>query len=384
MPVDSSNEQANEKLRVTFLARSLDFGGAQRQLVTLAKAIDKTRFEISIVTFYGGHAFERELEGTNVRVISLDKAGRWDLFMFLRRLVRTIKQTRPHIIHGYLDVPNVLALYVRRFVPARVVWGVRAGPMELDQYDWLFRLAARLEQSLAKSPDLIIVNSNTALAEQLRKGFPDDKLRLIPNGIDSEFFKPDQSAREKVRKSWSVEESAPLIGTVGRLDPVKDLPGFLTAAAIVSREVPNARFVCVGEGPPDYIRQLTSIARSLGIADKLIWAGPQSYMVGVYNALDLFVSASLAESSPNVVAEAMSCGVHCVVTDAGDSKLVVGEFAQVVPPNQPKLLAKAIIASLTAGHELSQGSRARIIENFSVEKLARDTETVLTDLVSRR
>ncbi|HEV7396074.1 MAG TPA: glycosyltransferase [Pyrinomonadaceae bacterium] len=384
MPIDSGTEQANEKIRVTFLARSLDFGGTQRQLVTLAKAIDKSRFEISIVTFYGGHAFEHELVGTDVQVISLDKAGRWDLFMFLRRLVRTVKETRPHIIHGYLDVPNVLALYLRRFVPAQVVWGVRAGPMALDQYDWLFRLAARLEQSLAKSPDLIIVNSYTAFAEQLRKGFPEDKLKLIPNGIDSDFFKPDQSAREQLRKSWSVDESIALIGTVGRLDPVKDLPTFLNAAAIVSREVPSARFVCVGEGPPDYTRQLTALAQSLGIADKLIWAGPLSEMVAVYNALDLFVSASLAESSPNVVAEAMLCEVRCVATDAGDSKLVVGELAKVVPPKHPELLAETIIASLSTGQERSPESRSRIIENFSVEKLARDTENVLTDLVFRR
>jgi glycosyltransferase involved in cell wall biosynthesis len=379
--MESSSQDPSRKIKLTFLVRSLDYGGAQRQLVTLAKALDKTKFDVSVLTFYSDQPLEKELDGADVRVVSLDKRGRWDLLPFLCRLIREARRLRPDIVHGYLDIPNVLALFLRPFVHTRVVWGVRASEIELRDYDWLFRFAARLERFLARFPDLIIVNSGSALAHYIANGFLSAKLVMISNGVDTEMFKPDAEARARLRSEWGIANTSPLIATVGRIDPVKDLPIFLQAAAIVAREINDARFACVGTGPAHYVQQLKSLAGDLGLADRVIWAEARLDVSAVYNALDVLVSSSRAESFPNAVAEAMSCGVPCVVTDVGDSALLVGECGIVVPPQDPAALAAGIIRSLAANRtEAGTRGRTRIIENFSVQQLAERTTDALASL----
>ncbi|HXD32573.1 MAG TPA: glycosyltransferase [Pyrinomonadaceae bacterium] len=374
-------KQQPRKLRLTFLTRSLDIGGAQRQLVTLAKALDQSQFDVSILTFYSGQAWEGELEGSGVRIVSLDKRGRWDLFSFTRRLIREVRALQPDVLHGYLDIPNVLALLARRFVPTKVVWGVRASAMEMHEYDWLFRLAAKVERMLSDSPDLIIVNSRAAFQHHLSIGFPSAKLKLIPNGIDTDVFKPDLEARARLRKEWGVDDSIQLVGTVGRLDPVKDLPTFLAAATNVSRDQSSARFICVGNGPPEEVERLKALTDELKISNQVIFTGAVSDVAAAYNALDLLVSSSRAESFPNSVAEAMACGIRCVVTNVGDSAALVGDCGVVVEPGQPEALAAAIISSLSLDRSRTgERCRTRIVEYFCVEQLAGHTEETLKAL----
>ena len=99
---------------------------------------------------------------------------------------------------------------------------------------------------------------------------------------------------------------------------------FLQAAARIAAEYPNVRFVCVGHGAASYVAQLKELTRTLGIEDRVMWIDARPDVRAVYNALDVFCSASRSEGFPNVIGEAMACGRHCVVTDVGDSKLVVG------------------------------------------------------------
>lgn len=376
--MEPDTQHHSRKIKLAFLVRSLDLGGAQRQLVTLVKALDKSRFEISVLTFYSGQPLEQELEGTGVRLISLNKRGRWDLFPFLRRLLHQTRGLRPEIVHGYLDIPNLLAILFKPFVHAHVVWGVRASDMELRQYDWLLRLAARLERLLARFPDLIVVNSVAAREHHLARGFPARKLIMIANGIDTEMFKPHPAARARLRQEWGIAEHIHLVGTVGRIDPVKDLPSFLQAAAIVGQQRADVRFICVGAGRAEYAEQLRELAEEAGLADRIIWADARFDLPGVYSALDLLVSSSRSESFPNAVAEAMSCGVPCVVTDVGDSALLVGDCGIVVPSQNPESLATGILASIRA--DANDKGRARIIEHFSAQQLAERTSAVLVSL----
>jgi glycosyltransferase involved in cell wall biosynthesis len=121
----------------------------------------------------------------------------------------------------------------------------------------------------------------------------------------------------------------------------------------------------------------------LGISDKVIWAGALSDMPAVYSALDLLVSSSFSEGFPNVIGEAMACGVPCVVTDTGDSALIVGETGCVVEPRNPSALAGAIISLMEKDpQERGRRARARILENFSVERMTAETERAITAAAS--
>jgi len=199
----------------------------------------------------------------------------------------------------------------------------------------------------------------------------------VPNGIDVDGFYFDPPAGQRVRTGWGFTGSERLIGLVGRLDPIKDHAGFLKAAARLSQEFPEARFVCIGNGPVEYKMKLEALSRELGLVQKVTWVPMRPDVRAVYNALDVVCLCSLSEGFPNVIGEAMACGRHCVVTDVGDSRFLVGDAGVVVPPNDPEALARGLRKALTAGRDSNEAGRQRILEHFTVTHLADRTEKLL-------
>jgi glycosyltransferase involved in cell wall biosynthesis len=369
-------------IKIALIIRSLDHGGAERQLLALAKALDKTRFSATILTFYPGGVLEKDLAGCGIRLISLNKGGRWDLPRFLSRLFHELRKLRPDIIHSYLDIPNVIAVCAKPFCsrPA-VLWGVRSANFDLDNYDWLRRLGSFLERRLAYVPDRIIVNSHAGRRYLISRGYPDEKLVVIQNGFDTTQFRPNNEARFKIRREWGIADEQVLIGLVARFDPVKDHATFLRAASVLSQVKPDARFVCVGSGPVVYRQKLSEAADQLSLSGKIVWAGMRSDMADVYNAFDINVSSSISEGCPNVVGEAMACAVPCVVTDAGDAAMMVGDTGFVCSPQEPQALAASLISCIESDRiSLGLRARRRIEENWNIWQLSQNTERVLLNL----
>jgi glycosyltransferase involved in cell wall biosynthesis len=339
-----------------------------------------------VLVFYGGGELEADLLKRGVRVQSLGKSGRWDLVGFSFRLLRAVRRERPDILHGYLGTENLLSTLIRPFFPKmHVVWGVRASNMDLNEYDWLARILFRMGGWFSRFADLIICNSTAGKEFSAAHGYASNRMVVIPNGIDSERFKPEPAARSELRAQWAVGSDELLVGVVARLDPMKDHDTFLRAAAAVGNARPNVRFVCVGDGPEPYRSRLKSLASDLGLDERLTWAGPRTDMANVYNALDLAVlSSQWGEGFPNVVAEAMATGVPCVVTDVGDAADVVGDTGWVCPPNDPARLARAV-GSATASRQIlaayGQRARERVRTEFSVERLTATTAKQLAELL---
>jgi glycosyltransferase involved in cell wall biosynthesis len=369
-------------IRLAFIIRSLDYGGAERQLVTLAKALDQKRFDTTILTLYAGGRLEKELADSGVTLVSLGKRGRWDLPLFLGRLAYHLRQIRPDVIHSYLDIPNLLAAAAKPFCSSpAIIWGVRSSDLDLNNYDWLRRWSSLLERKLARFPDRIIVNSHVGQRHLLSKGFSAEKLALIHNGFDTDYFRPHEETRITVRREWGIADHEILIGMVARFDPVKDHATFLRAALLVSEARSDVRFICVGDGPRDYGRRLQEMAAELALSEKISWAGMRSDMRNLYNAFDIHVSSSRSEGFPNVVGEAMSCAVPCVVTEAGDAAVVVGDTGFVSPSGNPRALAASLMSCIESDRkDLGLKARQRIEEHWSIRRLAEETERVILAL----
>jgi glycosyltransferase involved in cell wall biosynthesis len=374
-------------VKVVFLVRSLKLGGAERQLVALAKGLHKRGYQIIVVVFYQNGILERDLYEAGIPVHALNKRGRWDVVGFYLNLARFIKQERPDILHGYLGMPNILSVLLKTFSPGTLmVWGVRASNLNLSQYDWVNRISDMIEAKLARYADLIIVNSYAGFRDAQSKGFPAKKMLVIPNGIDTYRFRPDRESRHRTRTLWHVPADRILIGSVARLDPMKDHPTFLKAAALLVHERKDVCFACVGDGPAEYSQKLVTLGKELGLEEQLIWTGEIEDTSAIYNALDILTSSSsFGEGFSNVIGEAMSCGVPCVVTDCGDAALLVGEAGIVVPPGDPERLA-------AAWHEILQKnemdyrfmchySRQRILTNFNLGHLHARTSQALEQLL---
>ncbi|MES4787378.1 MAG: group 1 glycosyl transferase, partial [Nitrospiraceae bacterium] len=231
--------------------------------------------------------------------------------------------------------------------------------------------------------DLIIFNSWAGQQHHIAHGYCGKRMAVVPNGINTERFRPDAESRQRVRTEWVITEDQVLIGLVARLDPMKDHPTFLRAAARVAVLRPNVRFVCVGDGPQTYKRELWSLSEALQLKERLIWAGSRTDIVAVYNALDIAVLSSYGEGFPNVVAEAMACGVPCVVTNVGAAAQIVGPMGVVVQPRDPEALCQGMLTSLCRLTEpgLSQQVRERIVQTFSRERLVCATKELLESLL---
>lgn len=368
--------RCQKKTKILFLIRSLNYGGAQRQLVTLVKGLHERGHQVVVAAFYQDGPLEQDLHEAGVPVIILDKRKRWDVFPFLWRLICLVHREKPDILHGYLFEANLLTTLLKPMFPRiRMIWGVRASNMDLSQYDWLSRLLFRVACFFSRFADIIIVNSNAGRDYHQRHGFPNSKMVVIPNGIDTEIFKPDAEARIRIRAEWGIKENEILIGLVARLDPMKDHPVFLRAAAILAKDRGDVRFVCIGDGPEPYKTELKRLSDQLGLENKLLWAGLRSDMSSVYSALDIATSSSsYGEGFPNVIGEAMACGVPCVVTDVGDSAWITGNAGIVAPPKNPELFAQALVRMLdkisdSCDFTLRELCRRRIVENFSVSHL---------------
>jgi|GEM_PF-475649 len=372
---EKKNEQPEKKW--LFIIPSLEPGGAERQLIALANALANDGASIHVAVFYGRGQLEPSLS-SKVQLHCLAKRGRWDIFPFSQRLIGLVREIQPAAIYSFLGVPCIISVLLSPFFPRiKVVWSVRASNVDLSQYDWLHRVCYFLETRLSRFPDHIVVNSNAGRDYSIQQGFSHESISIVYNGIDTNLFKPDRAKGMPLREQWCPSQDHLLIGIVARLEPMKDHETFLQAVKLAVQEDNDLCFVCIGDGPSGV--QLKRLSNQLGIAGGLVWAGVQTDMPAVYNALDVCcLSSAYGEGFPNVLGEAMSCDVPCVTTDVGDAAFVVGHTGIVVPIRNPEALASAILQTVK---RIRNGNipktRTKVEEDYSLERMVADTEQIL-------
>lgn len=356
-------------MKILFLARSLEIGGAERQLLVLTQELVRRGHNVSIALLYSGGAMATELEGSGIAVHHLKKRGRWDVAGPLLALLRLLGHIKPQVLHGYLPIANVLAAIAGMFAPGcKVVFGIRASDMDLSRYPGVNHLLYGAEAWLARRTALVISNSAAGLRAFWRRGAPSGRGIVIPNGIDTGRFRPDAQARQDWRKRLGIGDGCRLIGMIARSDPMK---GHDTALAAASRMGPEFSWVMAGSGVTDLDQTAdVHLLESLPDVEQLM------------AALDVGVlSSRFGEGFPNVLAEMMACGVPCVTTDVGDAADIIGEMGAVVPRGDAAGMARScadLAARVSPG--LSQKCRQAVETRFSVTQLAERTEKALDTL----
>jgi glycosyltransferase involved in cell wall biosynthesis len=374
-------------MKILFFIRSLEVGGSQRQLAMLSEGLARRGHDAVTAVFYTGWEIELTRSQSAMRVVALGKSGRWDMIGPLTRLRRLMLAERPDVIYALLPMQTVLAALLRpRRLAARLVFGIRGSEVEADRYDALIALTYRLEALLARRADLIIANADAGRAGAISRGFPSGRIAVIPNGIDTDVMRPDADGGREQRRAWGIADDAFVIGCVARLDPMKDHANFLAAAARFSAKLPTARFVCVGDGPPAYRAELVALAQSLGLADRVMWAGEIADVAAAYNAFNIATMPSaFGEGFPNVIGEAMACGTPVVATAVGDARAIVGELGEVVPPKRPDLLCagwERLRQRLAQDASLHDVVRKSIVASYSAATMIARTEDILLRLVA--
>jgi len=320
-----------------------------------------------------------------VELIELRKTSRWDLIGPFVTLVRHLRASACDVVYSFLPVANLFAGAAVLITPrTRIVWGIRTAGRSNDRAELLARVLAAMEWLCMTWPALVITNSMSSLEQLRERGLSDRKAVLIDNGVDSASFRFDARARSVVRAEWGVRADEYLIGAVGRINSEKRLAILLQAANVLVSRGKTLRVVLVGTGGADDMSVLRCQATELGLADTLIWAGVRNDMASVYSALDVLCLTSRYEGSPNILAEAMMCGLICIASDVGDVRRILQSHGKVVRPGDCECLARALeAASKDQAGESRQSVVNSALEMFDMEKMVSNTERMLKFVVDR-
>ena len=293
------------------------------------------------------------------------------------KLARFVKQHQVEIIHAHMARDYSLAAYAARRNPSAKLILTRHVLFRLNR--WHRRLLARAARVIAVSD---------AVAGQLRSQnlFPSSRISVVRNGVDVEALAAVCGAtdRGEYRRNLDLPENSLLVGTVGQLNPLKGHEVFLRAAALVIESLPQARFVIAGadvSAAGETIASLTRLIGELGLQSHVRLLGEVENVSSVLAPLDVFVSASRAESFGLAIVEAMACSLPVVATDTEGAREVIEEnqTGLIVPIDEPEHLAASIItllADVQLRMQMGHQGYVRAREQFGLKRMVDNIEMI--------
>jgi sugar transferase (PEP-CTERM/EpsH1 system associated) len=377
---------------VAHVIHRLDVGGLENGIVNLVNRMPRERYRHAIICLAGvNHDFQRRIHREDVSVLSLAKKPGKDVPVY-GRMWRTLRRLRPAIVHtrnlGTVDMQWVaLAAGVRHRVHGEHGW--EAGdPRGQSPHQLRIRLACRpvIQRYVPMSRDI-------AHWLQQDVGVDASRIRQLYSGVDTERFCPPALAGERRGEGLTPspasagegEGALVTIGTVGRLDPVKNQAALLEAVASLLPSFSRLRLLIVGDGP---VRgQLEAQALSLGLGQVVTFTGARADTPELLRSLDLFVLPSVNEGISNTILEAMATGLPVVAGRVGGNPELVAEgvTGALYDPSQPDGLRQAIVRylmdpALRRAH--GWAGRERVVQNFSLDAMVQRYLSVYDELLS--
>lgn len=367
------NPTADSRPLIAHVVYRFDVGGLENGVVNLINHMPRSAYRHVVVSLTGITDFRKRIVRDDVEFIALDKP-QGHAFWIYPQLFRLFRRLRPAIVHtrnlGALEavVPAWLA-----GVPVRVHGEHGRDVGDLDgsrkKYQWLRRLYRPfVSHYVALSRDL----------EQYltaRVGVPQDHVEQIYNGVDTRRFHV-AATRQPIVACPFVDSAQYLIGTVGRMQTVKDQTilarAFIRALTIAPELKAMLRLIMVGDGP---LRgQSIALLEQAGLAELAWMPGERSDVPDILRGLDCFVLPSLAEGVSNTILEAMAAGLPIVATDVGGNAelLEAGHSGELVPPANPDAMAEAIVryaSDRNLAQSAGRAGRARVERHFSLEAM---------------
>jgi glycosyltransferase involved in cell wall biosynthesis len=376
---------ADAPLHVVHIISGLGQGGAETVLYRLVTAPGQS-VRHTVVSLTDEGVFGPRLRDAGIPVAAMGMKRGPAALRGLVSLHRLLRREAPDVVQTWMYHADLIGGVAARLAGVRAVaWGIRNSGASLGKGSRLARVVAWLCARLSGTvPAAIIACAQNAALRHKQWGYAADKLCVIQNGYDFSRWHADAEARRALRSEWGVSESAPLIGSVARWNPLKDHANLFAALARCAQDAPALRCVLAGLGMDASNGELMALADRHGVRDKLVLLGPRQDIPRIMSAIDVHVLSSCAEGFPNVVAEAMATGPLCVVTDVGDAAVIVGDNGWVVPPSDSQALAHAISAAVAtleseAAAGMSQRARDSVVRRFGL-----GTMTAAYDQVWRR
>jgi glycosyltransferase involved in cell wall biosynthesis len=354
-----------KKARILFVVNGFSIGGGELKLLELIRELKRQyseQFECFICSVGIGGPLKKQFESLGYQTVLFKKSGRYD-FSQVTRLTRMIRQEKINLVQTTLFYADVIGTYAAKLAGLNriISWEAVTQPYKLKHLT-AYRLASKwFARSVAVSH---------AVERQLNRQRHVSPLKTctIQYGVDTKRFAPGKD--RSLYKELNLSSKNILIGTVARLTEQKGHRYLIEAMPEVLRFFPDARFIFIGDGP--LFAELDELARSRDVAKAVHFLGFRTDISRLLQNLDLFVLPSLYEGLPNVVLEAMACGLPVVATavDGTPEAVVHGKTGILVPSRQSKSLEDALISLLNKPgimKQFGQAGRKRIENQFSLE-----------------
>ena len=353
-------------IHITHLLPTLSRGGAERMAVDLVSRLDRQRFAGDVVAMVGGGPLEEEIKAKGLAVTIFKKRTKLGLGV-LRAIVGHLKERGPTILHAHLSGPEIWG--TRAADAARVpVMIITVHNTDLDEPRW--RLALRRRAWMRAT--LLVAVSQAVKRYLVDNGVPEERIRVISNGVDLGRFVP----------SGRVRSPRPVLSTVGRLEEQKGHETLLRALLKVTKPV---ELRIAGTGSKQKFIEKT--IQKLGLADRVRLVGDVENMPAYLGDCDLFVFPSRWEGQGIALLEAAAMGLPIVASNVGGIPEVVrdGESARLVPPDDLEALATAINWMLDHQDEAARmGVAARqAAERFSLDRMVAEYSALYEELAAQ-
>jgi sugar transferase (PEP-CTERM/EpsH1 system associated) len=374
---------------VAHVIQCLAVGGLENGLVNLINHMPEKRYRHAIICLATFSEYARRIRKENVPVIALHQRPGQDLSVHWR-LLKLFIRLKPAIVHtrnlSGLEFQTVAAL---AGVPGRV-----HGEHGRDMHDLN---GNKVKYKLLRKGIRPLVHQYTAVSVDLAQwlvrtiGVKPRRLTQIYNGVDGSMFKPSCYGRESIGPAGFCDRNSFVVGTVGRMQAVKDqltlIRAFLRAIEGQRALRERLRLVVIGDGP---LRgQSRELLDAKGVGAIAWLPGERTDIPRLLRGFDLFVLPSIAEGISNTILEAMASGLPVIATNVGgNSELVVdSETGMLVPPSDPPNMAHAIRSYLSDPAKLARHGKAgrkRVEEKFSMDKMVEGYLSVYDEVLARR
>lgn len=388
---EASGAERGGGLRVLRIFSRLNIGGPSLHVILLSAGLRPLGYETRLVV---GRESPRE---GNMLALAAEKSVNCEAMAGLGReiaplqdlralvgLFRLMRAWRPEIVHTHTAKAGLLGRLAARAAGVPTVVHTYHGHVLRGYFSPATTAFFRwLETRLATAADALVAVSESVKQDLVNLGIaPAEKIRVVPLGLELGHLAA-RLPRGVLRAEAGIPEGAPLVGMVGRLVPIKDVPTFLRAARIVRETRPEARFALVGDG--EERPALESLCRELGLDGKVTFFGWKRDLAAVYGDLDVVVNASRNEGTPVALIEALAAARPVVATRVGGTPdlLGEGERGRLVPPGEPEALAEAVLETL-AGSEAARrralAGREHVLARHSSDRLVRDVDALYREL----
>ena len=375
-------------MRILYVIGSLDAGGTEKQLYLLLKYMNRNRFSPLVVNLSEEGYWVDRIREMGIELKEIQNTKRYE---FKRLLILTdlLRKENPDIIHCYQPAGNRYGWLAAKLLgrEERTVVSRRSFNHGGEKLNPIKRL---VDRKVYRRVAAVVCNSEALLLDLLNEYGSNVRAVVIRNGIES-ISMPNGKEVEATKSGLGIPAGVKVVGTVGRLVPVKNYNLFLDVAREVLRVVPNTIFVLVGDGPLE--GHLRAYTKRIEISDRVIFTGFRADVMSLLPAFDLFLLTSYSDNGkgeglPNVVMEAMMCGVPCVVSDAGGTRELFrdGEAGYLIRPQDVESFIRRTV-ELLHHSDLRQEMGLRgssIVKNqYSAPRMARDFENLYLSVLRK-